>query len=193
MIMSERIGYISTLPSSGSLDNQDCNKICQWCCCNCYQSYGSILYTSALRPPISPLSPTHREVHNLLYYSQLAYGIHDITDISSEYHQHDHKVTSDNSNLCEAPSSSSQNTNTPEYTHELVTSQNSFSSNRDTPKSISALKLHLQESAGSSTEQSTVLRNPNIILKEPTRFNCHRCNHMMCPYCPKVRIRDLQR
>ncbi|CDO52174.1 conserved hypothetical protein [Geotrichum candidum] len=25
----------------------------------------------------------------------------------------------------------------------------------------------------------------------PERYDCTRCNHMMCPYCPKRRIKDM--
>lgn len=26
----------------------------------------------------------------------------------------------------------------------------------------------------------------------PERYDCTRCTHMMCPYCPKRRIKDLE-
>ncbi|KAI3402604.2 hypothetical protein KGF56_004696 [Candida oxycetoniae] len=30
-----------------------------------------------------------------------------------------------------------------------------------------------------------------VILNIPTRFTCHRCDHMMCPYCLKLRLKDI--
>lgn len=29
------------------------------------------------------------------------------------------------------------------------------------------------------------------LIDTPKRYNCSRCSHMMCPYCPKLRFRDL--
>lgn len=29
------------------------------------------------------------------------------------------------------------------------------------------------------------------LIDTPKRYNCNRCSHMMCPYCPKLRVRDL--
>lgn len=25
----------------------------------------------------------------------------------------------------------------------------------------------------------------------PSRYDCTRCSHMMCPYCPKRRVKDM--
>ena len=39
--------------------------------------------------------------------------------------------------------------------------------------------------------ESEIKTSAEIVLKIPTRFTCHRCDHMMCPYCPKIRLKDL--
>ncbi len=32
--------------------------------------------------------------------------------------------------------------------------------------------------------------SPNGQISLPSRFDCNRCGHMMCPYCPKMRYGD---
>lgn len=138
---------ISTHPARQPLPPND-NKICQWYCCSCGQSYGSIIYK---KPPeqVSLVTDIHEYLlQNLKHYSSLVYD----------------EEASDQTRV--------PRTNNDPYT--VPGFESSSSENVDMTLSPS----------GAENENS-------VLLKIPTRFNCHRCSHMMCPYCPKVRFKDL--
>ncbi|ODV81475.1 uncharacterized protein CANTADRAFT_109967 [Suhomyces tanzawaensis NRRL Y-17324] len=153
---------VDSVPASSHHGYSD-NQICQWYCCACGQSYGSIIYrdhrpsdpsmsatpTTPTMPaaPVAPATPAKSPhclneylLQSLKHYSLLIYN--------------------------HAPPTANVDSN---YT-------------TDTPV----------RSPG-SFEEVPSLAGPRdgISLKVPTRFTCHRCDHMMCPYCPKVRVKDL--
>lgn len=66
------------------------------------------------------------------------------------------------------------------------------SSSENTDIEIHDLEEILRTRKQKSVFHTEITPEPEtVLLKVPTRFTCHRCNHMMCPYCPKVRVKDL--
>ncbi|KAI5967270.1 hypothetical protein CANMA_003090 [Candida margitis] len=177
------------------------NKICQWYCCSCGQSYGSVLYkddyiqqegfierpeaTSTYRTEKPPTQSTRNYIFDSLkYYSQVVYRDHKHvlsnsptlvkTDNyfeckqgqpNSHPHSQEQKKQTDQSEDMDCPQSPKLNPHTP---------------------LISPLHLDLNSNANSLIEYQD-----RAILSIPNRFTCHRCNHMMCPYCLKLRLKDI--
>ncbi|KAK6460161.1 hypothetical protein DFJ63DRAFT_338110 [Scheffersomyces coipomensis] len=162
----------------------DTNKICQWYCCSCGQSYGSIIYkATSIEEPVSTFLRTH-DLHGLKYYSQMSYTNNDhpppidVTHIKPDLN---HRI--------------SQNSDSFDLYQDTIPSRNS-----STSSSGSCFSSHIHRTNSTDTEiqsippeiETTSNNKEDVILNTPTRFDCHRCNHMMCPYCPKLRLKDLQ-
>lgn len=148
-------------PVVSPINLQDQNRICQWYCCECGQTYGSIIYkqknnysttsnsqyrNANISNPNTSNSNSNSEYNiteKLRYYSQFIYSHHEAATAEIHEPDPDDKYDSDDS----------------------------------------ILHTNLLDDSKSKIEE--------IILDPPTRFTCHRCNHMMCPYCLKVRIKDL--
>lgn len=135
-------------PIHAPISLQDKNRICQWYCCECGQTYGSIIYKQKSGHYSTSASTDQSSIiENLKYYSQFIYQPPHRTHEDPETHDPEPDV---------------------KY---------------DSDDSILQTNLPTLNSNNSEVEE--------IFLDPPTRFNCHRCNHMMCPYCLKVRIKDL--
>lgn len=138
----------ATLIQSLHPEVENSNKICQWMCCYCGQSYGSIMYTS-VDPRIPPLEyiSYHKEEPNYKYQ-----GMSKVFNLV---------ILEDNRN---------QNT-------EGLDQRATRTSTEIIPNNIN------------NEDESNI--NKRIILSVPKRFVCHRCHHMMCPYCKKIRLKDI--
>ncbi|KAI5968433.1 hypothetical protein KGF57_000127 [Candida theae] len=187
------------------------NKICQWYCCSCGQSYGSVLYkddsnkkdgftehpqmANNHRTEASPTASTRNYIFDSLkYYSQVVYRDHKHALSNSptlmkadnyfeykerqsngEYNHYAHHTREHAQQHAQEHSLESDVIDTPE----------SPRLNPHTPL-ISPLHLDLNSSSHSLIEYQD-----RAILSIPSRFTCHRCNHMMCPYCLKLRLKDI--
>lgn len=168
-------------PQENSMLTSD-NKICQWYCCSCGQSYGSVLYKDdyrEVRPNGQPpqkrarsLDSSNYILDSLKYYSQVVYG--------------DHKHVISNASFS-AGSSVNSNADTNYFDCKTATTDTEEShSPTITPNTPMLSPLHLN-----LNHNSFIDYREKIILNIPTRFTCHRCDHMMCPYCLKLRLKDL--
>ena len=153
----------------------DENKICQWYCCSCGQSYGNIIYKG---------DSTHKDINitnyhtlhdylleNLKYYSQVVYGDGD-DNLQFQYLGPKQQFQAQHLNVSHSSQSASPISDNP-----------SLLPNH-----------HIHRDLGTNYSYSTTTGSsggPSLMVESPTRFVCHRCSHMMCPYCPKVRLRDL--
>lgn len=135
----------------------DENKICQWYCCLCGQTFGQIYYKDRRSEPVPRSSvPIQNElIDKIKYYSQIVYNQHKPED--NDYFQY-HPY----------PSSG---------LHSPLT----------VPLELRVGRFNVED----TTDMTEMNNSSNVMLKIPTRFTCHRCDHMMCPYCPKIRIKDL--
>lgn len=166
----------------------DDQKICQWYCCQCGQSYGSITYTGEDRhhdledsatKSDSASADDSREHHDesnplqaLRYYSQFVYD-NPVTGAYSYAASHirgflDGDSTSEE---CEE-TDGSQSSQPPQVSRQNLTN--------DVTSSNYLIQLDPEN------------RRQQVYISVPSRFNCHRCNHMMCPYCLKIRVKDLK-
>ncbi|KAK6458684.1 uncharacterized protein RJT20DRAFT_4272 [Scheffersomyces xylosifermentans] len=237
-------------PRTKPLASANDNKICQWYCCSCGQSYGSIIYPNSVEEDVSRNLHPHKDtpnhglpiatkysngtngsyfnpsihsstsnhhtnstsdylLQNLKYYSQIVYskGIdtphrpdsalsgRSISEDTSFYRNYD----------IYSPSLSNVQTIDDEQENLSFKRSESLGDLLDGDAAISLRDEDYEDSTTvPSTATSTISSNTdsgsqfsesgqgsNIILNIPTRFTCHRCDHMMCPYCPKVRMRDL--
>lgn len=146
----------------------DENKICQWYCCSCGQSYGTIIYKGDSSHKDISITNYHTLhdylLENLKYYSQMVYN-----DDNLQFQYMRPKA------------SSAQNTTG-------HASQSTGGQNSQLPTH------HMHRDLGANYSYSTsadASGDTSLMVEIPTRFVCHRCSHMMCPYCPKVRLRDL--
>ncbi|CAX42563.1 conserved hypothetical protein [Candida dubliniensis CD36] len=172
--------------SHNSLSTSD-NKICQWYCCSCGQSYGSVLYRDdyrEVRPNGQPpqkrarsLDSSNYILDSLKYYSQVVYR--------------DHKHVISNASFSSS-SSVNNNADTNYFDCKTTTTDSSTQSTEGSHSPIIAPNtpmlspLHLN-----LNHNSFIDYGEKVILNIPTRFTCHRCDHMMCPYCLKLRLKDL--
>ncbi|RLV91002.1 hypothetical protein JA1_004189 [Spathaspora sp. JA1] len=195
----------SRLITSPTPSNSD-NKICQWYCCSCGQSYGSVLYKDSegnletreehQQKNSNSDSNNNYILDNLRYYSQVVYR--------------DHINNSMATNISQPSSSSNElsrsNYNDSRPAFKTTLSEPIYSDFKSPKPAVPNYTLHtppgpiphFDHSTPMMSPTSTDLQNGNtidyqerIILSVPTRFTCHRCNHMMCPYCPKLRLKDL--
>lgn len=192
-------------------------KICQWYCCLCGQLYGSIIYKKTTLPDnhpaaaVNPAAADNESVNDYLirsikYYSQIVYNLRGSQALAaallaapssvgaSPHHHDDDDAVDDNV-----------------YAHEISPYDNPevrrLASFNDilSPLIIEETNLVVTPTPVFIRTTSTTAYNfdkvhslctdgtaaDDVILNIPTRFTCHRCDHMMCPYCPKVRVKDL--
>ncbi|KAG5418184.1 hypothetical protein I9W82_004514 [Candida metapsilosis] len=184
------------------------NKICQWYCCSCGQSYGSVLYkhdylkqnestehqeaANIYRTENPPTQSTRNYIFDSLkYYSQVVYRDHKHVLSNSPT-----LVKGDNYFECKGGDpNDAYNDNRQqqqEHSQEKPQEQTSAIDTPDSPRLnphtplVSPLHLDLNSSSNSLIEYQD-----RAILSIPNRFTCHRCNHMMCPYCLKLRLKDI--
>lgn len=144
----------------------DSNKICQWYCCDCGQAYGTIIWTDPVKSQQFNKKVPHHDSTS-----------HDEADIIA-------KLKFYSLLIYKSPNESNYFT----Y-HDTPERRGSYF---DMPADVSA--THTPDPLVVSTPLATPAVTPRgerIMLDPPTRFTCHRCNHMMCPYCLKIRYRDL--
>lgn len=171
-------------------DSQNSNKICQWYCCSCGQSYGSIIYKDdEVNINEAPEGKDDFLLKKLKYYSQLLYNGSSPSFLNYEYLHGSSALRTPEEGGTEnyfgtmRRRSSSMSDLTENFKDNLGESE-------PVPQSISALNSALA-SPNNSPIPGLFEYNSKVSVCIPTRFNCHRCNHMMCPYCLKIRLKDL--
>ena len=166
-----------------TLGTHENNKICQWYCCSCGQCYGSILYktTEELKPRESI---DNHLLESLKYYSQLAYN-------NTRYHEPNYTLKRKNTSET-ASESKKRPSNLPLQAprkKKALSPGDLTIVRHDTSFFPHALETYSDDEDAESSPDTEA--EEHVLLETPTRFTCHRCNHMMCPYCPKVRVKDL--
>lgn len=158
-------------------------KICQWYCCDCGQSHGQILYTDA--PSTVPSTTDY--LGKLKYYSRVVYDKSQGQN-SLQNHSNDHTHThTHNNNDDDTPHN---------YLHfqpvpsidlpPLWPAGDSDNESLESPPTHPhPYLLHIEKASVVKAQRQKMVLNP------PSRFTCGRCNHMMCPYCLKIRLLDL--
>ncbi|CAN3367091.1 hypothetical protein DICA1_E22100 [Diutina catenulata] len=191
-------------------------KICQWYCCSCGQSYGSIIYKPTSE--VDDVTPTHPTfptlpatepipaasgaitteedpkdgdastnqlndylIKSIKYYSQIVYNKLDTPTIPEE----ETNPYADEINPYEFPEVRRSSSFNDVISPTLLAETNSVV----TPTPI-YIRTTTSTTPASNYDYDDMGRD-DVILNIPTRFTCHRCDHMMCPYCPKVRVKDL--
>lgn len=161
-------------------------KICQWYCCDCGQTHGQILYTDA--PSDVPSKTDY--IGKVKYYSRVVY------DKSHNNHENYdcHEGASPNDTNTLPLNATHMHTHT--HTHDADTlhlhdlpplspAGDSDNESLDSPPLPLTYLLHIDKDYLGVQKQK-------VVLDPPSRFTCRRCNHMMCPYCLKIRLRDLK-
>lgn len=197
----------------------DRNKICQWYCCYCGKSYGTIIYKNANTNYNNITNNNYSESNSITTsFVNLMYGNSNIitttnnllemneVEIMHQLRLNDTKLNqsyqipcNDSSDLFTRLDIKSQSSHLWDiYENELpinstIKTSSSFSSSSSSPPSSTK---HLTGSTSNYTTQNCSNRiipfhNNTVILNTPTRYTCNRCHHMMCPYCLKVRVKDL--
>ncbi|WLF78572.1 hypothetical protein PVL30_002312 [Lodderomyces elongisporus] len=241
-----RLSPSSTASSTAALEN----KICQWYCCSCGQSYGSVLYkdnntnlqrsnslneectessinstvanntsqnlntaantttsnlgssnsSAAAAATSSSSSSSNYVFDNLRYYSSVVFQDHKHVIMNSPKLQKaegyfDHRSTQsqisyNSAAIRNADGNVQTNSTTPCTSHTNLTHLDTTCPESPTIKPhtpiLSPLHLDLNNSSTGLIEYQD-----RVILNTPSRFTCHRCDHMMCPYCLKLRFKDL--
>lgn len=158
----------------------DQSKICQWYCCLCGQLYGSIIYTNDTDAEITSTTADATSLDDYLirsikYYSQIVYNtpaLHspDATSVyAAEINPYEQLVV---------------------LRLALLNDLLSPLLIEDTNVTPTPIFLRNTPNLPYGMDKTAKVRD-DVILNVPTRFTCHRCDHMMCPYCPKVRVKDL--
>ncbi|KAL6450806.1 hypothetical protein SBY92_001052 [Candida maltosa Xu316] len=169
-------------PNNSPISTSD-NTICQWYCCSCGQSYGTVLYKDdhsnqnqqhqPLPSSSSSTSSSNYILDNLKYYSQVVYR--------------DHKhVISNSPSLSGNNAANNSSTNYFECKQPTTTTTTTTNNHQDYPDSPTLSPIDLN-----NNKNNLIDYQEKTVLNIPTRFTCHRCSHMMCPYCPKLRLKDL--
>lgn len=219
--------FINTKSYRKFEDISNKNLIVQWYCCDCGQSYGTIIY----HDHIVDLLNKEDDVSRLKYYSSIIYN-HPL--LNSNY-QLLSSLTPDflerkffddedleyfgmqRSNSINLPINNQKHDSKPEKLLEFNTSlthRNSICTEENNNSSISQGSPSNQndfdhvQSCYNETEETINLNSPvengtpynddndkkdpnQYLISTPERFVCNRCSHMMCPYCPKLRCKDL--
>lgn len=166
----------------------DDQKICQWYCCQCGQSYGSITYTGEERhndredistksdPESTKDNREHHDESNplqaLRYYSQFVYDNPVTGAYSYAASQIRGFLEGDSTSEEGEDTDGSQSSQPPQVSRQSLTN--------DVTSSTYMIQLDSEN------------HHQQVYISVPSRFNCHRCNHMMCPYCLKIRVKDLK-
>lgn len=150
------------------------NKICQWYCCDCGQSYGTIIFKDK-----QDIGRNNSNISTVKYYSSILYNKHIVINESlSPMEEDDYDyLTVKNVILKHTKLSIVIPDNMDVYSH-------SSTINANISHRIEQPHPHCQDDLHDNDEAT-------ILVNGPKRFNCHRCQHMMCPYCPKIRYKDL--
>lgn len=155
------------------MDSNNANKICQWYCCSCGQSYGSIIYKcdkdgdERYGKNDSERKAEDVLLRKLKHYSNILY--------------HSSSLLSPDQSCLVSPTFATGNPQTGYF--DMIRAKDPTHSGHQ----------HVSEvhSPHVSLPYGYVDYNDRISLSIPTRFTCHRCSHMMCPYCLKIRLKDL--
>lgn len=214
------------------------SSICQWYCCNCGQSYGSVIYKSsggsdlAIYPPdasqVSETEETPTEKHTASsspspYTCSLSPSVSNTPPVSSSSPVSNSTLTNEPAS-CQLVETAPSHLQKIMYYSQIIYSNSGIDSHHPNPSSSSSLSMpplihsssfppaalspleeenssvqshlsHLGPCSPESeiTEPDDKLQTTasHVLVDPPNRFNCHRCYHMMCPYCPKLRMKDL--
>lgn len=170
----------------------DDDKICQWYCCDCGQSYGTVIYKDKNIKKDSPNADV-KYYSSILYNNNIIIDYKDLLSPSIETHEDEyfkirtvdlnnkskdqkfHQHIKDHINLNEHHEHTNNNIDNQLNLHNQSTSRNQKDYSRN-------------DSLSSEENDSEI---DELLINGPKRFSCHRCQHMMCPYCPKLRYKDL--
>lgn len=211
------------------------SSICQWYCCNCGQSYGSVIYKNGGSDSsiYSTESSQVSDTEDCLTENRNEISTSSITPYTSSLSTSTTPVSTSSPNstltnepgtcqLVEPPSSHLQKIM---YYSQIIYSNSGVERHHSSnslslpplihsasfpPAGLSPLEEEtssIQSHLGPCSPESAItepedrpnnnnINNNNssssqILIDPPNRFNCHRCYHMMCPYCPKLRMKDL--
>lgn len=200
--------HIHESRSHTTASHPDQNKICQWYCCLCGQCFGQIYYKNHYDTlnddsdgPNDSMTGNDL-VNRLKYYSKMAYN---------QIDRRDEDYTVENTDYFERlPIQSSGLTSPGTISLELARKRNGYTYGQRGASSMghpnytradmdgvdAKTTVEGGEAAEDGDKDSFYSNKPtrvssDVVLKIPTRFTCHRCDHMMCPYCPKIRLKDL--
>lgn len=165
-----RTALSNNCKDSSAPRDMDENRICQWYCCSCGQSYGTIIYKNGTEDQPEQMEEGGDMVINRLkYYSLVVYNSKKSIDSGED---------SPISPLACVPDG------------ELYLSDHIQRSNSWTLGSLynHSSGTHFNTPSSPATD---VIDCKDVTICEPTRFTCRRCVHMMCPYCLKIRLKDL--
>ncbi|RCK67745.1 hypothetical protein Cantr_02243 [Candida viswanathii] len=201
---------LSSLDGSNSSPASN-NRICQWYCCSCGQSYGTVLYKDDYNHPLQPmgepeanrattLDSANYTLDNIKYYSQVVYRDHKHVLSSGGSHNESNNsptnyfnckdrtmsTSSATSDHHPIPASSTSSTSTAKHRHDSIDNHSP-----ESPSFMPQKSNHILSPLNIDLNDNLIDYQEKIILNIPTRFTCHRCSHMMCPYCPKLRLKDL--
>ena len=174
-------------------NSQNANKICQWYCCSCGQSYGSIIYKENIETEITEEKEDDILIKRLKYYSQILYSGGNPSSLIRLYSKYEYLNGSKNLRTPEERA----NVNYFEPIRRRSSSMTDISDFKDRMGDSEPVHHTISTFASSCTSPSVspvpglFEYNNKVAVCIPTRFNCHRCNHMMCPYCLKIRLKDL--
>ncbi|CUM64691.1 uncharacterized protein PRCAT00002300001 [Priceomyces carsonii] len=173
------------------------NKICQWYCCSCGKSYGTIMYKQ--------VEDLEREalMTNLKYYSQLTYS--NVNEDRSEWwsegdtgykYEAGDSERRYNARLSMMSSLTSPLTSISSYEAPGITDGRCQTNPNGREEEYHQHHQHhnhhnYHDNNQHNHHDNSYNSKDTVILDVPTRFTCSRCNHMMCPYCLKTRYKDL--
>ncbi|CAH6722102.1 hypothetical protein CLIB1444_08S01926 [[Candida] jaroonii] len=173
----------------------DDEKICQWYCCDCGQSYGTIIYKDKNVKKDSPNADV-KYYSSMLYNNNIIIDYKDFLSPTIETQEDDYfKVRTVDLN-----NSKSRNQKIHQQIKDHININDHHDHHNNSNNTLDNQLLHNQSS---SSNQKEYTRNDSLSSEEndseldellingPKRFSCHRCQHMMCPYCPKLRYKDL--
>lgn len=147
----------------------DDNKILQWVCCECGLAHGSIIYNSQHQSNLTNLPPPPPSLPI---------------------------ISKDDSNTSLNEDESGDLISKVKFYSQLIynrdyTASNDSILNNQYPNSPLQSPIYSDNDNNSIISNEEDLKIEEILLKPPSRFTCHRCYHMMCPYCLKIRTKDL--
>lgn len=146
-------------------------KICQWYCCSCGKSYGSVLYENL----------NNESVDDNINTSQISE--------SSGTSESSARATDSSENVLGMAELNESIENLSRIS-ELSVSNDIY--DRDYSRNDSIISFESLPDTSYYYTTRLSYHETNVILSTPKRFVCYRCDHMMCPYCLKLRVRDLK-
>lgn len=185
--------------SSNNSPIPDQNKICQWYCCLCGQCFGQIYYKNLEKREITYTNDSGATGNNsivennlmdrLKYYSKIVYNQSESPE-TKDNNKIENEAEEEDSDYFQVLPTLNSGLNSPGTTTLELNDRNyNFNFNRETgPRN----HLHPDDAQSNNNPYpNNHGTSSKVVLKIPTRFTCHRCDHMMCPYCPKIRLKDL--